>query len=98
MVGTLAFVFDPDMEVEAAVAEDMEVEVDVDVDPADMAMDPDMAMDAVDMEVSADRFPSAGRKFYLCLVAFLFHQQHLWPFEPVRPYQCDQKDLPPKAQ
>ena len=89
MVGTLAFVFDPDMEVEAAVAEDMEVEVDV---------DPDMAMEAVDMEVSADRFPSAGRKFYLCLVAFLFHQQHLWPFEPVRPYQCDQKDLPPKAQ
>jgi len=63
-------VFDPDMEVEAAVAEDMEVEVDV--DPADMAMDPDMAMEAVDMEVSADRFPSAVRKFYLCLVAFLF--------------------------
>lgn len=62
--------FDPDMEVEAAVAEDMEVEVDV--DPADMAMDPDMAMEAVDMEVSADRFPSAVRKFYLCLVAFLF--------------------------
>jgi len=95
VVGKLAFVFDPDMEVEAAVAEDMAMDMEVDVD-VEAAMD--MEVDPVDMEVSADRFPSAVRKFYLCLFAFLFQQQHLWPFEPVRPYQCDQKDLPPKAQ
>jgi hypothetical protein len=54
---------------------------------------------AVDTVVAALAVPAdPGRKFHSGLLSFPAPPQHLWLFEPVRPYLFDPKDHPPKAQ